>query len=90
MPWVEFTDKFDFTPGADRRTTTAYKAGHRVLVTTECFEKASAKGVAFKIKPPARGELPTGEPIDPAPSQDPLVVEVAAEPPGPTQEGDRP
>lgn len=72
MPWVEFTDKFDFTPAADRRQTTAYKAGHRVLVTTECFDAAKAKGVAHKIKAPARGQEPTGEPVE-------VPVEVPAE-----------
>lgn len=58
MPWVEFTDSFNFTPSADRRSTTAFKAGHKVLVTTECARAAKEAGKAKSIPTPRRGEAP--------------------------------
>ena len=59
MPWVEFSDSFNFTPAADRRSTTAYKAGHKALVTTECFEAAKAARKADRIATPKRAETPS-------------------------------
>jgi hypothetical protein len=54
MPWVEFTEDFNWTPDHDRRQTTAYKVGHKVLVTRGCAEKAAGK---FKrIRAPSRDE----------------------------------
>jgi hypothetical protein len=60
MPWVEFTDRFNWTPARDRRVTTAYKPGHQLLVTTACATAAIAAGKAHKIPTPARGQAPVG------------------------------
>lgn len=73
MPWVEFTDSFNFTPAADRRSTTAFKAGHRQLVTTECARAAKTAGKAVSIPTPRR--------VDPLP-----VAPVATDPANPVRE----
>jgi len=54
MPWVEFTENFNWTPANDRRRTTAYKAGHRALITRACAERAAGKFV--RIRAPSRAE----------------------------------
>ncbi|MDB5458148.1 MAG: hypothetical protein JWP92_3733 [Caulobacter sp.] len=54
MPWVRFTADFDFTPAKERRVTIGYLAGMRMLVTTECFTRAKAKGRAVRIATPRR------------------------------------
>jgi hypothetical protein len=61
MPWVEFTENFNWTHARERRVTTAYKAGHRVLITTACAK--AAEGRFVRIRAPRRGEKPTGEPV---------------------------
>lgn len=48
MPWVTFTQDFDWRP--EPRVMTAYKAGYSGQVTTRCAEEAIAKGVAYKKK----------------------------------------
>lgn len=56
MPWVEFTENFNWTRANDRRQTTAYKAGHKVLITRACAEKAAGKFIP--TRPPSRAERP--------------------------------
>lgn len=56
MPWVEFTENFNWTPAAHRRQTTAYKVGHQVLVTTACARAAGDR--CKRIPSPARGQRP--------------------------------
>lgn len=85
MAWVEFKEDYDFTPKADRRVTLAYKAGTRVSVTTECATRAIAKGKAFRIRAPSRGEAPTGEPL-----VDNLPVSDAESPPAEEENPDPP
>ena len=47
MPWITFTDDFDFSPAAKGgRVTTAYKRGMTMNVTRECAELAIAKAKA--------------------------------------------
>ncbi len=43
MPWVVFTENFNWTPASDRRQTTGYKAGHKVLVTRACAQAAAGR-----------------------------------------------
>lgn len=47
MPWIKFSEDFDFSPAASKGLATiAYKAGMRRNVTRECAEKALAAGKA--------------------------------------------
>lgn len=50
MPWLEFTQDFDFTPPEERRVTIAYKAGSTVFVPTAHADAAIASGAAIKAK----------------------------------------
>lgn len=52
MAWVRFTGAFDFTPLAQRGSTTAYRAGLVRNVTRECATAAVAKGRAVRIRAP--------------------------------------
>jgi hypothetical protein len=55
MPWVRFTDNFDWRPKP--QVTIAYKAGMHLLVTTPCAEQAVAAGKAVKrVKTKARSD----------------------------------
>lgn len=55
MPWVRFTDRFDWRPPQLKgRVTYAYKAGSTYLVTTPCAEAALAKGKAVRTVSPKR------------------------------------
>lgn len=42
MPWVEFTENFDWMPHP--RQMKAYKAGTKVMVPTPCADRAVALG----------------------------------------------
>ena len=45
MPWIEFTDDFDFTvPNRAGRITVAYKRGMVENVTRECADRVKAAG----------------------------------------------
>lgn len=47
MPWIKFSEDFDFSPAASKGLSTlAYKAGTKANVTRECAEKALAAGKA--------------------------------------------
>jgi esterase/lipase superfamily enzyme len=64
MVWVVFTEKFHFTPDADRRATVVYKPSDEPRqVTRECAERAIAKGAARRSQKPRKVE----EPAAPAP-----------------------
>ena len=55
MPWVRFTDSFDWRPKP--QVTIAYKAGLHLLVTTPCAEQAVAAGKAVRqAKPKAKND----------------------------------
>jgi hypothetical protein len=54
MPWVEFTDDFDWKPKP--QITIAYRAGFKGNVTTPCAQAAVAKGVATKSKTPRKDD----------------------------------
>ncbi|PLR28145.1 hypothetical protein SGCZBJ_03820 [Caulobacter zeae] len=54
MAWVRFTSDHDFTPAADRRRTTAYKAGQVRRVTRECAGQAIGLGRAVTVATPNR------------------------------------
>lgn len=49
MPWVRFTEKFDYhVPG--KPVTIAYKPGQVKNVTTPCAKQAKASGKAIAAK----------------------------------------
>lgn len=50
MPWVRFTDDFDWKPTP--QSTTGYLKGQELLVTTPCANAAKARGVAEDIPTP--------------------------------------
>lgn len=50
MPWVRFTQAFDWKPQPS--VTIAYQAGQVKLVTTPCAEAAIAKGKAERTTKP--------------------------------------
>lgn len=55
MPWVRFTEDFDWSPKFG--VTKAYKAGMTLLVTTRCANKAVEAKRAVKVaKPKAKAE----------------------------------
>ncbi len=54
MPWVYFTENFDWKPKP--QVTIAYREGQRLLVTTPCANAAFAKGVAEKLKTPRKAD----------------------------------
>lgn len=60
MPWVRFSESFDWKPPrtwrgrpyARGRLMLSYFAGQRCNVPTACAEEALAKGVAVKVEGP--------------------------------------
>jgi hypothetical protein len=51
MPWVRFTEDFDFSPVVKGgRVTKAYKAGMVQFVTRECATRALAAGKAKRAQ----------------------------------------
>ena len=52
MPWIEFTDDFDFIPPNERRVTLSNKAGQVKNVTTECANAAKDAGKGKPAKNP--------------------------------------
>ena len=52
MPWVRFTEDFDWNPAP--RSTIAYKAGMIQNVTRRCQEAARAAGKVVSAKTPRR------------------------------------
>ena len=54
MPWLKFTDRFDFdVPRYNGRVTIAYKANTTMLVTRACADAAVAAGKAKRVRNPA-------------------------------------
>jgi hypothetical protein len=57
MPWVRFTEDFDFSPAARKgHVTIAYKAGMVQNVTRECANKAAARKKAVATKAPRKAD----------------------------------
>lgn len=55
MPWVTFTQDFNFSPGAlGGRVSTAYKSGMTQNVTRECADIAIGAGKAKRAANPRR------------------------------------
>lgn len=48
MPWVRFTEDFDFKPSSS--VTIGYRAGQTKLVTTACANAAVAKRKADRVQ----------------------------------------
>lgn len=61
--WIQFSDKFDFTPARQPRTSLAYRADGgpfgdgRYSVTRECGRAAKAAGRAVDVATPSKEEL---------------------------------
>lgn len=70
MVWVVFTEKFHFTPDADRRATVVYKPSDEPRqVTKECAEKAIAAGKARRSQKPRKSAEDMPLPADPPASK---------------------
>lgn len=54
MPWVRFTENFDWKPTP--QNTTGYLKGQELLVTTPCANAAKARGVAEDIPTPRKDD----------------------------------
>lgn len=52
MPWVRFTDGFDWKPKL--QVTIAYQPGDLMLVTTRCMNAAIARGAAEMAERPRK------------------------------------
>lgn len=63
MPWIEFTDDFDFTvPNRAGRITIVYKRGMVENVTRECADQARAAKKAKDAPAPGGKAKADGEP----------------------------
>ena len=56
MPWVDFAGDFTWRHPGARVRTTAYKAGHLVLVSPTCALAAAAAGAGAEVKTPTKAE----------------------------------
>lgn len=56
MAWIKFTEDFNFRPRAS--TTTAYKAGMVMNVTSQCAALAIAANKAVRMSKPSRDADP--------------------------------
>ena len=57
MPWIKFSDNFDWNPEPHSgRVTIAYKRGMRLLVNTPCAEAAIATGKGKRCLPPSHAK----------------------------------
>lgn len=54
MPWVRFSEDFDWKPLP--QVTIAYRAGWSGLVTTPCANSAVQANKAIRLKTPKKGE----------------------------------
>lgn len=55
MPWVRFSEDFDWKPLP--QVTVAYKVGWSGLVTTPCAAAAVEANKAVRLKTPRKGEM---------------------------------